>query len=63
MQFIDNTGHNDNLLVAAINISNGFPPINNVGRLITEANNASNSNKLSELIKNRTDKFAGKRNT
>ena len=61
LQFLDNTGHNDNLFIAAINISNGFPPINTVGKLITEANNNNNGGKLSELIKNRTDKYAGKR--
>ena len=61
LQFVDNTGHNDNLLVAAINVSNGFPPINNISRLIVESNNNRNSKNLSDLIKDRVDKFAGKR--
>ena len=59
--FVDNIGHNDNLFVASINISNGFPPVNNIGKLLVASNNHKNSNKLSELITDRVDAHAGKK--
>ena len=60
-EFVDNVNYNDNLLIASINISNGVPPVNVIGRLLTEANNNRNGNKLSELMKNRVDTHAGKK--
>lgn len=61
VEFVDNIGFNDNLFVASLNISNGVPPVNVVGRLLIESNNNKHSNNLSELLINRIDKYAGKK--
>ena len=61
VEFIDDIGFADDMLVASINISNGVPPIKKMGDLLIADNNARNSTPLSELIQNRVDKFKGKK--
>ena len=61
VDFVDNIGYNDNMYIASINISNGFPPINNISKLLVEANNGRHGNNLSDLLSERIDKWAGKK--